>query len=102
MLSTFEGADGQITETSTISSRASGTVQGDPQKSAGHVIGDTLVAHGIKGVHVVPGESFLDVLDELHGAWIETIVWSGSGEVRLTSRTANIGNRRVAGIRPRK
>src|SRR5688572_27537746 len=30
-------------------------------KSAGHVIVDTLVSHGIKRAHVVPGESFLDV-----------------------------------------
>jgi acetolactate synthase-1/2/3 large subunit len=48
-------------------------------KSAGHVIVDTLVAHGIKRAHVVPGESFLDVLDGLHGSPIETIVCRHEG-----------------------
>ncbi|MEV7634884.1 thiamine pyrophosphate-dependent enzyme [Pseudarthrobacter enclensis] len=49
------------------------------QKSAGHVIVDTLVAHGIKRTHVVPGESFLDVLDGLHNSSIETIVCRHEG-----------------------
>ena len=48
-------------------------------KSAGHVIVDSLVAHGIKRAHVVPGESFLDVLDGLHGSPIETIVCRHEG-----------------------
>ncbi|WP_230121317.1 thiamine pyrophosphate-binding protein, partial [Arthrobacter sp. Bi83] len=49
------------------------------RKSAGHVIVDTLAAHGIKRAHVVPGESFLDVLDGLHGSSIETIVCRHEG-----------------------
>ncbi|MBG6185508.1 acetolactate synthase-1/2/3 large subunit [Arthrobacter sp. CAN_A214] len=48
-------------------------------KSAGHVIVDTLVAHGIERAHVVPGESFLEVLDGLHGSDIETIVCRHEG-----------------------
>lgn len=39
-----------------------------PEKSAGHVIVDTLRAHGIRRAYVVPGESFLDALDGLHGS----------------------------------
>lgn len=49
------------------------------RKSAGHVIVDTLAAHGIKRAHVVPGESFLDVLDGLHDSPIETIVCRHEG-----------------------
>ncbi|MFJ4030227.1 thiamine pyrophosphate-dependent enzyme [Paenarthrobacter sp. NPDC089989] len=49
------------------------------RKTAGHVIVDTLVAHGIHRAHVVPGESFLDVLDGLHGSAIETIVCRHEG-----------------------
>jgi acetolactate synthase-1/2/3 large subunit len=49
------------------------------QKCAGHVIVDSLVAHGVKRAHVVPGESFLEVLDGLHGSDIETIVCRHEG-----------------------
>ena len=49
------------------------------RKSAGHVIVDTLVAHGVKRAYVVPGESFLDVLDGLHDSSIETIVCRHEG-----------------------
>jgi acetolactate synthase-1/2/3 large subunit len=49
------------------------------RKSAGHVIVDTLAAHGIKRAHVVPGESFLDVLDGLHASPIETNVCRHEG-----------------------
>ncbi|MBT8161748.1 MULTISPECIES: thiamine pyrophosphate-dependent enzyme [Arthrobacter] len=48
-------------------------------KSAGHVIVDTLVAHGVERTFVVPGESFLDVLDGLHNSPIETIVCRHEG-----------------------
>jgi acetolactate synthase-1/2/3 large subunit len=48
-------------------------------KSAGHVIVESLVAHGVKRVHVVPGESFLEVLDGLHDSGIETIVCRHEG-----------------------
>ena len=48
-------------------------------KSAGHVIVDTLVAHGVKRTYVVPGESFLDVLDGLHESDIETVVCRHEG-----------------------
>ncbi|WP_459385617.1 thiamine pyrophosphate-dependent enzyme [Arthrobacter humicola] len=48
-------------------------------KSAGHVIVDSLAAHGVERTFVVPGESFLDVLDGLHGSEIETVVCRHEG-----------------------
>jgi acetolactate synthase-1/2/3 large subunit len=48
-------------------------------KSVGHVIVDSLVAHGVKRSYVVPGESFLDVLDGLHGSPIQTVVCRHEG-----------------------
>lgn len=48
-------------------------------ESAGHIIVDSLVAHGVKRVYVVPGESFLDVLDGLHDSPINTIVCRHEG-----------------------
>ncbi|MET4538441.1 acetolactate synthase-1/2/3 large subunit [Arthrobacter bambusae] len=48
-------------------------------KSAGHVIVDALEAHGVRRAHVVPGESFLDVLDGLHGSDIQTVVCRHEG-----------------------
>ncbi|MEV4991624.1 thiamine pyrophosphate-dependent enzyme [Pseudarthrobacter sp. LMD1-1-1.1] len=47
--------------------------------SAGHVIVATLAAHGIKRAHVVPGESFLDVLDGLYLSPIKTVVCRHEG-----------------------
>ena len=52
---------------------------GSTLKSAGHVIVDSLVAHGVERTFVVPGESFLDVLDGLHGSEIETVVCRHEG-----------------------
>ena len=49
------------------------------KKSAGHVIVDTLVAHGVERTYVIPGESYLDVLDGLHNSPIETIVCRHEG-----------------------
>jgi acetolactate synthase-1/2/3 large subunit len=48
-------------------------------KSAGHVIVDSLAAHGVERTYVVPGESFLDVLDGLHHSDIETVVCRHEG-----------------------
>ncbi|WP_407708963.1 thiamine pyrophosphate-dependent enzyme [Arthrobacter nitrophenolicus] len=48
-------------------------------KSAGHVIVDSLVAHGVERTYVVPGESFLDVLDGLHSSGIQTVVCRHEG-----------------------
>ena len=48
-------------------------------KSAGHVIVDSLKAHGVNRTWIVPGESFLDVLDGLYNADIETIVCRHEG-----------------------
>lgn len=62
--------------------------------SAGHLIVQTLEAHGVPRVYVVPGESFLEVLDGLHDSAIETVVCRHEGgagfmalaEGRLTGR----------------
>lgn len=43
-------------------------------QSAGHLIVKTLQEHGVRRVYAVPGESYLDVLDGLHDAQIETVV----------------------------
>jgi acetolactate synthase-1/2/3 large subunit len=43
------------------------------------VIVDSLAAHGVERTFVVPGESFLDVLDGLHGSEIETVVCRHEG-----------------------
>ncbi|MCR4525524.1 thiamine pyrophosphate-binding protein [Kocuria rhizophila] len=47
--------------------------------SAGHVIVESLAAHGVERAYVVPGESYLDVLDGLHGSAIETVVCRHEG-----------------------
>ncbi len=48
-------------------------------KSAGHVIVDSLKAHGVNRTWIVPGESFLDVLDGLYDSGIETMVCRHEG-----------------------
>ncbi|WP_404288768.1 thiamine pyrophosphate-dependent enzyme [Glutamicibacter arilaitensis] len=53
--------------------------QPSTMKSAGHVIVDTLVAHGVERAYVVPGESYLDVLDGLHHSAIDTVVCRHEG-----------------------
>ncbi|MGO3072088.1 MAG: thiamine pyrophosphate-dependent enzyme [Brevibacterium linens] len=63
-------------------------------RSAGHLIVDTLESAGIERVYAVPGESYLDVLDGLYDANIETVVCRQEGgagfmalaESRLTGR----------------
>ncbi|WAL41021.1 thiamine pyrophosphate-binding protein [Brevibacterium sp. BRM-1] len=47
--------------------------------SAGHMIVRSLEAHGVERVFVVPGESFLDVLDGLHDTSIQTVVCRHEG-----------------------
>ena len=49
------------------------------RKSAGHVIVDSLIAHGVERTYVVPGESYLEVLDGLHHSTIDTIVCRHEG-----------------------
>src|SRR5699024_1336548 len=49
------------------------------RKSAGHVIVDTLVAHGVERVSAVPGESYLGVLDGLADSTIENVVCRHEG-----------------------
>ena len=43
------------------------------------MIVDTLVAHGVERAYVVPGESYLDVLDGLHDSPIATVVCRHEG-----------------------
>ena len=49
------------------------------RKSAGHVIVDSLAAHGVERAYVVPGESYLDVLDGLYDSPIDTVVCRQEG-----------------------
>lgn len=63
-------------------------------QSAGHLIVRTLERRDVERVYIVPGESFLDVLDGLHESSISTIVCRQEGgagfmalaEGRLTGR----------------
>ncbi|WP_375339626.1 thiamine pyrophosphate-dependent enzyme [Microbacterium rhizophilus] len=48
-------------------------------ETAGHAIVRTLEEHGIPRAYVVPGESYLEVLDGLHTSAIETIVCRQEG-----------------------
>ncbi|WP_203136472.1 thiamine pyrophosphate-dependent enzyme [Microbacterium sp. JZ31] len=48
-------------------------------ESAGHAIVRTLEEHGVPRAYVVPGESYLEVLDGLHTSAIETIVCRQEG-----------------------
>lgn len=48
-------------------------------ETAGHAIVRALEAHGVRRAYIVPGESFLEVLDGLHDSTIETIVCRHEG-----------------------
>jgi acetolactate synthase-1/2/3 large subunit len=48
-------------------------------KHAGQAIVDSLALHGVNRVFAVPGESYLAVLDGLHGAAIDTVVCRQEG-----------------------
>lgn len=61
---------------------------GSATKSAGHVIVDALAAHGVERTYVVPGESFLDVLDGLHQSAIETVVCRHEGGAAYMAEAA--------------
>ena len=50
-----------------------------PARSAGHAIVESLALHGVRRVFAVPGESYLDVLDGLHGSGITTVVCRHEG-----------------------
>ena len=47
--------------------------------SAGHMIVRSLEQHGVERAYVVPGESYLDVLDGLHDSSIQTVVCRHEG-----------------------
>ncbi len=61
------------TQSGAASGTSSAVVPAPAAPSAGHVIVDSLLAHGVRRVYVVPGESYLEVLDGLHASPIETI-----------------------------
>ena len=48
-------------------------------RSAGHAIVDQLAAAGVRRVYCVPGESYLDVLDGLYAADIDTVITRAEG-----------------------
>ncbi|WP_413336491.1 thiamine pyrophosphate-dependent enzyme [Brevibacterium sp. GP-SGM9] len=48
-------------------------------KSAGHLLVRELEAHGVQRAYLVPGESYLDVLDSLHDSSIRAIVCRQEG-----------------------
>ena len=48
-------------------------------QSAGHLIVESLRAHGVDRVFSVPGESYLDLLDGLYGSGIENVVCRQEG-----------------------
>ncbi len=73
-----EGTDTKM-QKGTTTGIPSATSTAAALRSAGHVIVDSLVAHGVRRVHVVPGESYLEVLDGLHVSPIETIVCRHEG-----------------------
>lgn len=52
-----------------------------PEQSAGHLIVESLEAHGVDRVFTVPGESFLDVLDGLHDSSVQNVVCRQEGGV---------------------
>ena len=49
------------------------------QQSAGHLIVESLKAHGVERVFSVPGESYLDVLDGLYHSGVENVVCRQEG-----------------------
>ncbi|WP_270257539.1 thiamine pyrophosphate-dependent enzyme [Kocuria marina] len=49
------------------------------QQSAGHLIVESLKAHGVDRVFSVPGESYLDVLDGLYQSGVENVVCRQEG-----------------------
>lgn len=48
-------------------------------RSAGHAIVEQLVALGAQRAYLVPGESFLDVLDGMHGSRLDAVVCRQEG-----------------------
>ncbi|MDV5999844.1 acetolactate synthase [Kocuria rhizophila] len=52
-----------------------------PQQSAGHLIVESLKAHGVDRVFTVPGESYLDVLDGLYESGVQNVVCRQEGGV---------------------
>jgi acetolactate synthase-1/2/3 large subunit len=50
-----------------------------PSRLGGHILVDQLIAHGVKHVFCVPGESYLAVLDGLHDARIDVTVCRQEG-----------------------
>jgi acetolactate synthase I/II/III large subunit len=49
------------------------------RRSGGRVVVDQLIAQGVDRLTCVPGESYLAVLDALHGAAVDVIVCRNEG-----------------------
>ena len=57
-------------------------------QSAGHLIVESLKAHKVDRVFSVPGESYLDLLDGLHGSGIENVVCRQEGGAAYMAEAA--------------
>ena len=63
-------------------------------RTGGQILVDGLVAQGVEHVFCVPGESYLAVLDALHGAPIElTVCRHEAGAAMMADATARLTNR---------
>ncbi|WP_341393257.1 thiamine pyrophosphate-dependent enzyme [Arthrobacter sp. G119Y2] len=78
----------QASSFSRVPAPAAAAANAPATKSAGHVIVDSLAAHGVERTYVVPGESFLDVLDGLHRSAIETVVCRHEGGAAYMAEAA--------------
>src|SRR3954469_13419348 len=54
-------------------------MDGDKRRTGGGVLVDQLIAQGVDRLTCVPGESYLAVLDALHGAEVDVIVCRNEG-----------------------
>jgi len=68
-----------LTAASTSEQTGLEVIESSPSTSSGHLIVESLAAHGVRRAFVVPGESFLDVLDGLHESSIATVVCRHEG-----------------------
>jgi len=66
----------------------------EPSRSAGHAVVEQLLALGVRRAYLVPGESFLDVLDGMHGSDLDAVVCrqeGGAGFMALAEARLNGG-----------
>jgi thiamine pyrophosphate-dependent acetolactate synthase large subunit-like protein len=63
----------------------------EPMGTVGELIVDSLVANGIDRVFCVPGESYLGLLDALHGRGDIDTVAAGTSQARASWRSPTRG-----------